>query len=204
MGSEMCIRDSLYPVRASNPEGASPPRQGPQNVVEDSRFKWLDMNYARRGGCSQLNILLPPQVWGAQVTAYELITANDNPGRDPTAWRVWARTTAHESDYSAGGVAPAASASAWRPVDVREGIQPPWSRFRSYGRFWLARPVACPRWPSRDPPPSAPPPIQPPSYVAMATCNRQSARCEPTVCPTIHRNPMAVHGHGASRQLAAG
>ena len=49
------------------------------------------------------------------ITAYELVTANDNPGRDPSAWSM----SAHNAD----GV--------FVILDERHSIVPPFSRYTS-------------------------------------------------------------------------
>ena len=72
---------------ALNPNGSHPAGiQGPENVIDGHTgirsSKWLDMNM-NISGQSTLQLGVNET---AALGAYELWTANDNPGRDPTGW----------------------------------------------------------------------------------------------------------------------
>ena len=45
----------LFPISATNPNGDNPMRQGPENVLNHSRYKWLDLNFKKLAG-SHLNL----------------------------------------------------------------------------------------------------------------------------------------------------
>ena len=86
----------LRPESAENPGGESPRRQGAQNVINDSRFKWLDRKFRQQNG-SLLTVHFELAQLSSVVdglVSYELVTANDNPGRDPVAWTLAARKSA--------------------------------------------------------------------------------------------------------------
>lgn len=59
--------------------------------------------------------------------SYDLYTANDFPGRDPTAWKL-------EASASARGP--------WVLLDERTGVSPPMGRFESYGGFVIGQTAA--------------------------------------------------------------
>jgi hypothetical protein len=79
---EIRLRDSdgapLTPQSVSNPEGQSPRGQGVHNVFdgdeEHAYGKWVDLNMASGQSMILFTISMP-------VSAYEFVTANDNPGR---------------------------------------------------------------------------------------------------------------------------
>ena len=84
--SEVVLRGldgvALPIMRASNPNGTTPVSQQPSNLFDDDlNSKWLDSNVG--GGTSTLVIeLFVPTA----VLSYELVTANDQPSRDPREW----------------------------------------------------------------------------------------------------------------------
>ena len=145
---------------ASNPGGESPTRQGPRNVLHASRFKWVDTNFWKQSRSSRLDIIFDDAF--ATAVAYEFITANDNPGRDPTAWSLSARGR---------------GSGAWVTLDTRTAVSPPRQRIASYGTFWL--PMLSPPEP---PPPSPLPP--PPPHAAASRC---IAQCDPVACTRDRR-----------------
>ena len=103
----------------SNPGGLSPPNgQLPLRLVdgdtESKHSKFVDLAFPTNGQTVLELTLAEP----ASVLSYELITANDNPGRDPTAWHV---------SYLVGG--------RWQQVHAVSGVQPPTNRHTSYGRM---------------------------------------------------------------------
>ena len=106
----------------SNPSGHSPAREKASNLVDGGLgpgSKFVDLNMKLTGSCViELLIEGPPQ----QVTAYELFTANDNPGRDPTSWRIALLDPVDKR---------------WRMRHVVEHMAPPLMRFTSYGRVAL-------------------------------------------------------------------
>ena len=124
--------------------------------------KWLDLNmgFLPPGGKYNSTLLLTLAA-PARVAAYELITADDNMQRDPTAWTFYGQY---------GG--------AWVPLKTEE-VVPPTTRYTSFGIAALndtslpliaAVPepqssVRPPSWPPRLPPsptPPLPPPPPPP------------------------------------------
>ena len=118
--------------------------------------KWLDFNMAVPLGSESpeaapaysSTLLLSfdaPQM----VAAYELITADDNEKRDPTAWTFYGLHGAE-----------------WVALQT-ERVSPPWERYTSYGisYLWLPPPTpppSAPTPPLSPPPPPLPPPPPPP------------------------------------------
>ena len=162
---------SLRIRHISNPGGWSPTKQLPLRLHDgdtSSEFsKFVDLNMSTSGK-SILDIVLHERV---HVAAYELFTANDNPGRDPMGWSLY--SLSHDWRQSS-----------WRCVHTVAGVVPPETRFASYGRFstesashstnhlWHARIFpADPRWwpPSPSVPPSLAPAHPPASQTAEST-----------------------------------
>lgn len=186
----------LWPERASNPRGESPRRQGAANVLNGSKGgKWIDMNFKRHAG-SRLNMFFnrSARTILAELVAYELVTANDNPTRDPTEWTLSAR----RSD---------ATWLPWVVLDRRSGVTPPRARFASYGPFWLPLPMQAPPSPPVPSPPPPPPHDALPRGGTNASLDRDSARssacsarqsrCEPFCTHALARHPDR-HAHHCS------
>lgn len=121
----------LIPTSCTNPNGLNPVRQGPLNVMEDSRFKWLDQNFHQNGG-AVLSLQFDQPV-DHELSAYEFVTANDNPMRDPTSWKLYARS----GSQPLSGGSPDASSASWTMLDARDAMEPPRERLSTFGRFWL-------------------------------------------------------------------
>ena len=102
----------LVPFSITNPGGHSPPAQGAINLfdsgAEESHTKWLDLAFPTVGS-STLDI----GIVASEVTAYELVTANDNPSHDPVSWTV-ARQRAGSTD--------------WVLIDKQDRLSPPLER----------------------------------------------------------------------------
>ena len=76
--------EQLQLVDARNPRGDSPGDEGPTNALDGSAHtKWLDANK----GVLECRIASGP----TKVTGYALMTADDDPGRDPVRWVVEGR-----------------------------------------------------------------------------------------------------------------
>ncbi|KAG2496548.1 hypothetical protein HYH03_005371 [Edaphochlamys debaryana] len=89
-----------------------------QEVVErlfDGRTatKWLDFDGGGRGGSTWLEYRLTTDLPAAVVGAYELVSANDSPERDPAAWRLEGVT---QADFEQGRV------DQWTLLDQRSGV----------------------------------------------------------------------------------
>lgn len=113
---EIVLRSSsgalLLPQAVTNPLGSSPPSQQVVDLfdqnLEAPSSKWLDLNFPLALN-STVEIILRP---GSPAPAsYELFTANDNPGRDPTAWE-FARL----------------AETGWEVLDRQQGVRPPSER----------------------------------------------------------------------------
>jgi Ca2+-binding EF-hand superfamily protein len=109
--------------KASNPNGRNPYNEGPGNALDSSLWnKWLDFNFVSNG-CSTLCINFPAPV---SLSQYELVTGNDEPDRDPTAW----------------SFAGSADGKSWTTLDYVSGFSAPSRRVQSYGRRGLSAPAA--------------------------------------------------------------
>ena len=77
--------NTLTASAASNPGGDSPRNQPPADVIDGDATtkgsKWLDGNFDANGQTSILILTVP-----RELGAYQLVSANDNPGRDPDEW----------------------------------------------------------------------------------------------------------------------
>ena len=149
----------LIPVSgATNPEGSSPAANQPSNVVDGNltfpRSKWVDVNMVHRGTSMLVLRLAAAQ----RVEEYSFWTANDNPGRDPTAWQLHALVNGE-----------------WHVIDERRNIVPPKARLATYGVMTLL-PSSSPELtgisttPSPPAPPtptSVPPPPSPSPRLAL-------------------------------------
>jgi hypothetical protein len=70
---------------AENPGGFCPDHEGPENAVDGNiNTKFLDFNIKSHGK----SILLFTFPNAQMIDEYEIFTANDAPGRDPTSWLV--------------------------------------------------------------------------------------------------------------------
>lgn len=188
----------LRPESAENPGGESPRRQGAQNVINDSRFKWLDRKFRQQNG-SLLTVHFELAQLSSVVdglVSYELVTANDNPGRDPVAWTLAARK-------SADGWLP------WVVLDRRQDVTPPRARLSSYAMLWLPlranpsllSPFEQGRSSSNPPPLTSPPLLRPllqyqhrERNASRVGCASHDARCEAFCKPALAKHPdRAVH-----------
>ena len=115
----------LRPTFATNPDGASPAKQGPRNMLLDesqgAHNSWCDLNFGSNSYRSRLRVTFADDAPAARVQDYEFITARDHPLRDPIAWSLLTRPRT-------------AAARNWTIVDVRNAT-PPRERLASYGRF---------------------------------------------------------------------
>ncbi|KAL1518631.1 hypothetical protein AB1Y20_002919 [Prymnesium parvum] len=129
----------------ANPGGSSPPRQGPANLADgelsSTHSKWVDLNMAAAGSSTLELTLASPQ----PLRAYTFWTANDNPGRDPTAWQVFWATP-----------------RGWLLADEQHDFPAPLARHASYGPFALARAAPTPPLLLAAPSAASPPPLGPP------------------------------------------
>ena len=139
-----------------NPGGRSPLRQLPSKLVDGDtqavHSKFVDLNFPTNGHTAIEVALSEP----SRVRSYELWTANDNPGRDPTAWHV---------SYLVGGK--------WQLVDVVSSAVPPSDRHTSYGRMEMGSastplPDDIPRWIHADDRWMPPSPVYPPMQAPPA------------------------------------
>ena len=123
----------LQHASVTNPGGRSPARQHVRRLLDGdmltSHSKFVDLMMAARGH-SIVEIWLPPDMPRAQrcIAAYAFITANDNPGRDPTSWDVSVVRVGED-------VAP--GKATWTLVHAVRGATPPRERFASFGRTSL-------------------------------------------------------------------
>ena len=148
-------------VQASNPGGYPGPGEAGQDktamaaVDGTDTTKWLDINAtamalsaASASAAAATSIPISSRLQltldrPAIVVQYELVTANDNPGRDPIEWSFGIR----HSDADGGGFELLSTAA----------VDPPLERYSSYGRL----PAVSPPSPPTAPPPPAPPPAPP-------------------------------------------
>ena len=113
------------PIRhVHNPGGRSPLRQVPAMLIdgniESAWSKFINLNHVTDGQTIlEFGFQAP-----VSVLAYQLFTANDNPGRDPTAWYVSVLVDGQ-----------------WYIVHVRSGVVPPAARHSAYGVHSLYPPT---------------------------------------------------------------
>ena len=121
---------------ASNPGGNSPTNQPPSDAIDaDVAFcsptclnytqgsKWLDLNMvnAASGYNSTLELTLSAP---ALVDAYNFVTANDNPCRDPISWSMYRWLDGH----------------GWLLLHEVVATEAPEERYTSYGPWYLYSP----------------------------------------------------------------
>ena len=134
----------LTVLGATNPGGSrSNANQGPSKLVDGitsktdgANNKWMDENALQVDG-SVRSVLRLRLAAGSVVARYELVTANDNPSRDPASWAfgTWndgSKTFAELSRVSVGAL--------------------PAGRYESYGMLWAIAPPS----PPLPPPPASP------------------------------------------------
>jgi len=116
----------------TGPFGSHPNGQGPDKAVDsDEGTKMVDTAMKRRGpnecaGSILEFSLMPGMAALDEVTAYDFFTANDAPGRDPVAWRIFGKR--YDGDE-------------WTLLeDPRSGVLPTTSRRASYGGFVISPP----------------------------------------------------------------
>ena len=117
------------PVRirhVHNPGGKSPLRQLPSMLTDgNTKASWSKFVNTNHAADHQTTLEVGLEAPSTPVAAYQFITANDNPGRDPTAW--------HVSRLVDGQ---------WEVVHVCTGVVPPAERHAPYARQPLLRPSA--------------------------------------------------------------
>ena len=134
----------LTVLGATNPGGSrSNANQGPSKLVDGitsktdgANNKWMDENALQVDGTVR-SVLRLRLAAGSVVARYELVTANDNPSRDPASWAfgTWndgSKTFAELSRVSVGAL--------------------PAGRYESYGMLWAIAPPS----PPLPPPPASP------------------------------------------------
>ncbi|KAL3911503.1 MAG: hypothetical protein SGPRY_008670 [Prymnesium sp.] len=111
--------DPLPVAAISNPQGQSPPFQRSSNLIDQdltsARSKWVDVSM-RFSGFSTLVFSFPSPT---PLRAYAFWTANDNPGRDPTAWQIHLQM----------------AEGAWRLASEHAGFPAPLARHACYGEL---------------------------------------------------------------------
>ena len=129
--------DLLHIDTISNPGGLSPGAQGPERLIDyqsdaaggslthevllaSNEGKWYDGSFAAAGESQLLVNLSTAQ----SIGGYRLLTANDNPRRDPTSWRL-------EAVLSDGSR---------RLLHTVSSADPPSSRGTLYSGFYLVEP----------------------------------------------------------------
>lgn len=86
------VSHSSYPTTPNN--------EGPGNVLDNnSGTKYL--NFAR----ANTGFIVTPAGGSSQVQSFVLTTANDSPGRDPSAWTLWGTNEAIASTDNSNGLA---------------------------------------------------------------------------------------------------
>ncbi|KAL1495358.1 hypothetical protein AB1Y20_016727 [Prymnesium parvum] len=156
----------LVPQSVTNPGGASPEGQPASDAFDRNSAaaasKWIDLNFPLAQS-STLEFVLPPDA--PPLASYELVTANDNRGRDPTAWRLLRRDS-----------------SGWRLIDEQRDVLPPDGRFLSSPGLSPPILAAAAHSPTALPSTAAPlqPPLplspSPPSPLPLSSSSPPSAR----------------------------
>ena len=142
-------------LAATNPEGSSPKQRGAANLIDgDSSTKWLDENLRPQSWLGRVTNPPAEAIWSilrlelaqpTQVLSYELLTANDNPKRDPVSW---------EAGYWT-------KADGFHSVSTVTDFDPPLVRSSSYGQMHTIFPPPPPPPPAQPPAPPNPPPSPP-------------------------------------------
>lgn len=151
---------ALTIVGATAPDSESPANQQPDGIFDgcsaelDPPCKWVALNFNTKGFAT---LVIALDTFDT-VVAYDLMTGDDVPGRDPTEWTFWR----HDGDD-------------WVLVETVTDAHPPTNRNDWYDRKSLAL------YSPPSPPPSPPPPSPPPSTPRLCdnSCDfANNGRCE--------------------------
>ena len=187
--------DDGNPITASaalNPGGDSPRNQPPADVIDGDATtkgsKWLDGNFDANGH-SKLLITVP-----RELGAYQLVSANDNPGRDPDEWSLEQQN--NDGTYT---------------LLERVSVSAPTARYQPYARRVVPKLAASspppPRQSSPPPPPPPPPPllrISPePSPPPPPSPHPPEPSPPPVATPTLPPPPSPLADEGVALPEAA-